>query len=107
MDYCVVMVTTSSQEEAEIIAKALVKSKLAACVNIFPIQSIYTWQDKVHNESEFQLFIKTDRRLFDTIETKIRELHSYQVPEIIALPIITGSQPYLNWISENTKINDL
>ncbi|RUT03193.1 divalent-cation tolerance protein CutA [Dulcicalothrix desertica PCC 7102] len=102
MDYCVVMVTTSSQQEAETIAKTLVESKLAACVNIFPIQSIYTWQDKVHNEPEFQLFIKTDRRLFSTLEAKIRELHSYEVPEIIALPIIAGSQLYLNWISENT-----
>ncbi len=103
MEYCVVMVTASSQLEAETIAKTLVESKLAACVNIFPIQSIYTWQDKVHNEPEFQLFIKTDRRLFNTLETKIRELHSYEVPEIIALPIIAGSQPYLNWISENTN----
>ncbi|OKH44594.1 divalent-cation tolerance protein CutA [Calothrix sp. HK-06] len=103
MDYCLVMVTTSSQQEAETIAKTLVESKLAACVNIFPIQSIYTWQDKVHSEPEFQLFIKTDRRLFNTLEAKIRELHSYEVPEIIVLPIIAGSQPYLNWISENTK----
>ncbi len=103
MDYCVVMVTTSSQQEAETIAKTLVESKLAACVNIFPIQSIYTWQDKVHNEPEFQLFIKTNRCLFSTLEAKIRELHSYEVPEIIALPILAGSQPYLNWISENTN----
>ncbi len=107
MDYCVLMVTASSKQEAETIAKTLVESKLAACVNIFPIQSIYTWQEQVHNEPEFQLFIKTQRRLFSTIETKIRELHSYEVPEIIALPILAGSQPYLNWISENIKVNDL
>jgi periplasmic divalent cation tolerance protein len=106
MDYCVVMMTASSQQEAESIAKTLVESKLAACVKIFPIQSIYTWQEKVHNEPEFQLLIKTDRRLFNTIETKIRELHSYEVPEIIALPIVAASQPYLNWISENTKIDE-
>ena len=103
MEYCVVIVTASSQQEAEAIAKNLVESKLAACVNIFPIQSIYTWQQQVHNEPEFQLFIKTQRRLFDTLEAKIRELHSYEVPEIIAIPILAASQPYLNWISENTN----
>ncbi len=100
MSYSLVLVTTSSQLEAEKIAQTLVESKLAACVNILPIQSIYSWKGEIHNEPEFQLFIKTDLRHFETLVAKVRELHSYEVPEIIALPIVAGSQPYLNWIDE-------
>jgi periplasmic divalent cation tolerance protein len=101
--YGIVMVTAASQNEAEAIAQNLVASKLAACVSIMPIRSIYTWQEEVHNEEEWQLLIKTDLALFETLEAKIRELHSYQVPEIIALPIVTGSAPYLAWISSQVK----
>jgi periplasmic divalent cation tolerance protein len=100
MNYSVVLVTTNSQPEAEKIAQTLVELKLAACVNILPIQSIYSWKEKIHNEPEFQLFIKTDLRHFEALTAKISELHSYEVPEIIALPIVVGSQPYLNWIDE-------
>ncbi|MUG92124.1 divalent cation tolerance protein CutA [Scytonema sp. UIC 10036] len=98
--YGVVLVTASSVEEAETIANALVEAKLAACVSIMPIHSIYTWQGQKHKEQEWQLLIKTDLGLFSTLEKKVRELHSYQVPEIIALPVVAGSQPYLQWISE-------
>lgn len=101
--YGVVMVTAASRNEAEAIAQNLVASKLAACVSIMPIRSIYTWQGQVHNEEEWQLLIKTDLALFETLEAKIRELHSYEVPEIIALPIVTGSAPYLAWISSQVK----
>ncbi len=100
MNYAVVLVTANSQQEAETIAKALVESKLAACANIFPIQSIYRWQGRVHDEPEWQLTIKTDLTQFSAIEAKIHEIHSYRVPEIIAIPIVAGSQPYLNWITE-------
>jgi periplasmic divalent cation tolerance protein len=68
-------------------------------VNILPIQSIYTWKGEINREQEWQLLIKTDLSLFSALEAKVRELHSYEVPEIIALPILAGSQPYLNWIS--------
>lgn len=101
--YGVVMVTAASRDEAEAIAKNLVASKLAACVSIMPIRSIYTWQEQVHNEEEWQLLIKTDLALFETLEAKIRELHSYELPEIIALPIVTSSAPYLAWISAQVK----
>lgn len=101
--YGVVMVTAASRDEAEAIAKNLVASKLAACVSIMPIRSIYTWQGQVHNEEEWQLLIKTDLAFFEILEAKIRELHSYKVPEIIALPIVTGSAPYLGWIAEQVK----
>ncbi|WP_017318775.1 divalent-cation tolerance protein CutA [Mastigocladopsis repens] len=99
-NYGVVLVTASSVEEAEAIANALVEAKLAACVNLLPIHSIYTWQGQIHKEQEWQLLIKTDLSKFLILEAKIRELHSYQVPEIIALPIFAGSQPYLQWISQ-------
>ncbi len=102
--YGVVLVTTSSQDEAEKISSTLVNHQLAACVNIFSVRSIYTWEGKVQNEPEWQLVIKTDLGLFSQLEAKIRELHSYAVPEIIALPIVQGSQSYLQWISNNVVV---
>ncbi|GAB1541193.1 divalent-cation tolerance protein CutA [Scytonema sp. NUACC21] len=104
-NYGVVLVTASSVEEAETIANALVESKLAACVSILPIHSIYTWQGQKYKEQEWQLLIKTDLRQFPTLEAKIRELHSYEVPEIIALPVVAGSLPYLQWISEQVGLS--
>ncbi|MBW4570338.1 MAG: divalent-cation tolerance protein CutA [Tolypothrix carrinoi HA7290-LM1] len=104
--YGVVLVTTASIEEAEAIANALVEAQLAACVSLLPIHSIYIWQGKLHKEQEWQLLIKTDLALFPTLEAKIRELHSYEVSEIIALPIIADSQPYLEWIAEQVKIKE-
>ncbi len=103
--YGVVMVTAASRDEAEAIAQNLIASKLAACVSIMPIRSIYTWQGEVHNEEEWQLLIKTDLALFETLEAKIREFHSYEVPEIIALPILNGSAPYLGWISQQLTVD--
>ena len=102
-EYGIVLVTASSQKEAETIASSLIESQLAACVNLLPIHSVYTWQGKIHSDSEWQLIIKTDLALFSQLEKKIQELHSYEVPEIIAIPILTGSQPYLQWISHNVK----
>jgi periplasmic divalent cation tolerance protein len=98
--YGLVLVTASSQSEGEAIAQALLQFKLAACVSLMPIRSFYTWNGEVHNEAEWQLMIKTDLQNFSQLEAKVRELHSYEVPEIIALPIVMGSQPYLSWISE-------
>jgi periplasmic divalent cation tolerance protein len=101
--YGVVLVTAASRVEAEAIAQTLIQARLAACVSLMPIQSVYTWQGKVHQEEEWQLMIKTDLNRFADMETKIREIHSYEVPEIIALPILAGSHPYLNWIAEQTQ----
>ena len=103
VDYCVVLVTASSSEEAEAIAFALVEAQLAACVNITPIHSIYTWEGKINSDREWQLIIKTKLAQFSTLSAKIQELHSYEVPEIIALPIFAGSEYYLKWIAENVK----
>lgn len=99
-DYGVVMVTATSQPEAEAIAKALVEAKLAACVKLLPVNSIYTWEGVVHKDQEFQLLIKTKLSQFSALSALIGELHSYEVPEIIALPIVAGSPSYLQWIEE-------
>ncbi|MBW4560501.1 MAG: divalent-cation tolerance protein CutA [Mojavia pulchra JT2-VF2] len=101
--YGVVLATTANVQEAKAIANALVEAKLAACVSILPIHSVYTWQGEINAENEWQLLIKTDLAQFPTIEAKIREMHSYVVPEVIALPILAGSHPYLQWISEQVK----
>lgn len=100
-EYGIVWATAPSRTEAEAIAEALVESGLAACVSLTPIHSIYTWRGKVNKEEEWQLTIKTDLRQFARLESTIKSLHSYEVPEIIAVPILAGYPPYLNWIGES------
>jgi len=99
----VVLVTAASQAEAEAIARELIQAKLAACVSLIPIRSIYTWQGKVQQEEEWQLLIKTDLDQFAALEAKVSSIHSYEVPEIIALPILQGSSPYLKWMAEQIQ----
>ncbi|MEH2335361.1 divalent-cation tolerance protein CutA [Nostoc sp.] len=101
--YGVVLVTAGNMQEAEAIANVLVEAKLAACVSLLPIHSIYIWQGELHKEQEWQLLIKTDLAQFPAMEAKIKELHSYEVSEIIALPIVASSQAYLQWISQQVK----
>jgi periplasmic divalent cation tolerance protein len=101
--YGVVLVTASSQTEAEAIAQALLQSQLAACVSLIPIRSIYTWNHEIHNEAEWQLLIKTDLHDFDQLVAKVQEIHSYEVPEIIALDIVAGSSSYLSWMAQQVK----
>jgi periplasmic divalent cation tolerance protein len=98
-EYAVVLVTAASQVEAELIANALVEAKLAACVNLMPIRSIYTWKDEICRDEEWQLVIKTCLRHLPNLEAKVRSLHSYETPEMLALPIVAGSQPYLQWLN--------
>lgn len=101
--YGVVMVTAPSRTEGEAIAKTLIQEKLAACVSLMPVNSIYTWQNEVHQQEEWQLLIKSDLTHFERLETRIQEIHSYEVPEIIALQVIAGSHPYLQWIAEQVS----
>lgn len=101
--FIVVLVTCGSEEEAERIARSLVNERLAACVNLLPpIRSIYRWEGKVCDEREWLLIIKTQAERFRQLEHRIRSLHSYSVPEIISLPILEGSSPYLAWVKEIT-----
>jgi periplasmic divalent cation tolerance protein len=102
-NYGVVLVTAPSRDEAVAIARSLVEAKLGACVNIFPIHSVYTWQEELCADDEWQLIIKTDLAKFDALEAKVREVHSYEVPEVVALPIVSGSAPYLQWMSERVN----
>jgi periplasmic divalent cation tolerance protein len=97
-----VLVTTTSETEAENLAIALLNERLAACVSMYPIRSIYRWQGQIENEREWQLAIKTDLKQFEQLSAKIQELHTYAVPEIIALPIVAGSQTYLDWLASHT-----
>jgi periplasmic divalent cation tolerance protein len=96
--YGVVLVTVPSQSEATVIATILIEEQLAACVNLFPVQSIYRWEGEIQQETEWQLLIKTDLANFSELSAKIQAIHPYEVPEILALPILSGSQSYLNWL---------
>jgi len=99
--YIQVTTTTETKEEAEKIAQYLVEQKLAACVQITgPIASTYRWKGKVENAQEWLCLIKTWEELYDKVETAIKKLHSYETPEIIAVPIIKGSKEYLHWIDD-------
>lgn len=101
MDEIVVFITVSNEDEAAKIAKLLVEAKLAGCVNIIKnIRSIYIWQGKIEDEPEVLMIAKTEKKLFSALSAKVRELHSYTVPEIIALPIVEGSEDYLKWLKE-------
>lgn len=102
-NYGVVLVTAPSRDEAVAIARSLLEAKLVACVNIFPIHSIYTWKGRLCADDEWQLIIKTDLAKFEALEAKVREIHSYEVPEVVALPIVSGSEPYLQWMSEQVN----
>ncbi|MBV6518534.1 MAG: cytochrome C biogenesis protein CcdA [Candidatus Brocadia sp.] len=100
----VIFITTSSQDEAKKIGQILREENLIACCNIVPsIESIFTWQGRTLHEKETLMICKTREDLFGAVEKRVRQLHSYDVPEIIALPIIQGSKDYLDWVAQETK----
>jgi periplasmic divalent cation tolerance protein len=100
-EFIVVLVTAGSSGEGERLAHALIDERLAACVNrITGVQSVYRWQGKVEQSAEEMLVIKTRADRFAALEKRVRELHSYSVPEVIALPIMNGSEAYLKWLGE-------
>jgi uncharacterized protein involved in tolerance to divalent cations len=103
----VVLVTCGTAREARRIARALVEERLAACVNVVaaPIHSTYRWKGRVEQASEFLLLIKTSRKRFAALRARIAGLHSYDVPEIIALPIAVGAPAYLRWLDDSLRTN--
>lgn len=102
--HLVVLITTGSTEEAQRIAHALVEERLAACVNIVaPIQSIYRWRGEIQTDNEALLIVKTQAQALERLAKRVKQLHSYEVPEIIALPILAGAEDYLHWIDEQTQ----
>lgn len=101
-EYAVVLVTCASRAEARRIARAVVTRRLAACANLFEarVESVYRWKGKVEQAREFLLLMKTSKARLGALEAEVKRLHSYDVPEFIALPIVAGSQEYLRWLED-------
>jgi periplasmic divalent cation tolerance protein len=100
--YGVLLTTAPTREEAAKIANLLIDEKLAACVQLLPIESFYVWQGKTQNEAEVLLLVKTRAALFESAIARIKAVHSYSVPEIVAMPFTAGFAGYLRWIDEVT-----
>ncbi len=99
VDYIVIFITVSTNQEANAIADILVQERKAACVNIVPgLQSKFWWQGKMESADESLLIVKTKAAILDSVIDRVKQIHSYDVPEIIALPVIGGNEDYLNWI---------
>jgi periplasmic divalent cation tolerance protein len=103
----IVLSTCGSEEEARRVARSLVETRMAACVNILPaVQSIYHWQGAIQEDREWMLIIKSTRRLFEQLCAELRKVHSYEIPEALAIPVIDGHQDYLDWIDREIGGND-
>ena len=100
--YSITITTCPDRQSAKAIAKLLVEKRLAACVQMFPIESMYVWQGKVCEDEETAMFIKSKSALFDEIAATVRETHTYEVPEIIQIPITDALPEYLKWIDDCT-----
>lgn len=100
----VILVTVPSHEEGERMAEALVGERLAACVHLIgPIRSVYRWQGKLCRDDEHLLFIKTTRDRYASLEARVLDLHPYEVPEVISLPVEDGAESYLSWLRDQTR----
>lgn len=103
-DYVIVMTTLPADADAGTFAQALVEARLAACVNLLPVmESVYRWEGRIDQERERQLVIKTSRLNLPALWDRVRDLHPYEVPEFIVLPIIDGNDAYLRWVGESTR----
>jgi len=97
----VIFITSGSEEEAKKLARVLVEEKLAACINIIHgVESLYWWKGKMESSKEWMLVVKTQRKKVKEVVKRVKEIHSYEVPEVIALPIVEGNKDYLQWISD-------
>ena len=103
-EYVQVVTTTEKKEDAEKIAKAIAEKRLAGCIQIIgPITSTYWWKGNVETAEEWLLFIKSKKNLYEELEKAIKEIHPYETPEIIAMPIVAGSKDYLEWLENELK----
>jgi periplasmic divalent cation tolerance protein len=103
-DYVVVLTTMPADADVASFARSLVTERLAACVNLLPaMESVYRWEGNVERETERQIVIKTSRDRILALWDRVRELHPYEVPEFLVLPIIDGNDAYLRWVGESTK----
>lgn len=103
-EYIQVFTTTEKREDAERIARVLVEKRLAGCIQIIgPISSVYWWKKSVETAEEWLCFIKSKKALYDELEKVIKEIHPYETPEIIAMPIVSGSTGYLKWLGNELK----
>lgn len=103
MDYAIILTTCPNEQEAKDLASRIIAQKLAACVQLSNIQSFYTWKGDACIDPEIRLTIKTRKSLYEALEAFIKKHHSYEVPQIIMIPIKDGSDNYLDWIEDNTK----
>jgi len=102
--HIIVLVTALNKEEAEKIAHSLLNERLIACANIIgPVHSLFWWQDKIDKAQEHIILMKTRKDLFSKLSEKVKSLHSYQIPEIIAIPIVEGFKPYMEWLESSLK----
>jgi len=102
--YVVVMTTASTKREATKIVQCLLEERLIACANIIgPISSLFWWKDKIDEATEFLVLMKSSKKLFDKLLERVKAVHSYEVPEILALPILKGSRSYLGWLQANLQ----
>ena len=103
-EFCIILITASSMDEGEKIADSLVENHLAACVNLVPsVKSVFFWEGKTDRQSEVLLIAKSTKALLNQITDHVKKIHSYSVPEIIAIPVIGGSEDYLKWVEETTS----
>jgi len=102
-EYTLVITTCADKESAKMLARTLVEARLAACAQLLPIESVYTWKGEICEESETMLMLKTKTALYDKLAAMIRKNHTYEVPEIINLPITGGLPEYMKWIDEATS----
>jgi periplasmic divalent cation tolerance protein len=106
-EIAIVFVTAGSEQEAAGIGRTLVEERLAACANIIPsIRSIYRWKGKICDEGEVLIIIKTRTSKYESLQKRVKELHSYEVPEIVSFPVAEGLPQYLDWVVEETKEGD-
>lgn len=104
-EFIVVLTTCSSEKEAKVIAKTLIEESLIACANVLPgVLSFFNWQGKLCEEDEVLMMMKSHTCHLDKIVERVQDLHSYDIPEIIALPVVGGSEAYLDWVRQETKL---